>query len=94
MALGARIGQAISPALTWPQISRGLGGKSNVLDAVSPREYDNFYPREGEASGDASGLQKRYRRNSAPVDSPLLERIQLVFLAFTDLDGFITFRLD
>jgi hypothetical protein len=51
-------------------------------------------PREGEASGDAFGLQKRFRRKSASVDSPLLDCIQLRFLAFTDLDGLITFRLD
>jgi hypothetical protein len=51
-------------------------------------------PREGEGSGDPSGLQKRSRRKSAPVDSPLLDGIRLVFLAVTYLDGFITFRLD
>lgn len=28
------------------------------------------------------------------ANSPLLERIQILFLAFTDLDGLITFRLD
>jgi hypothetical protein len=28
------------------------------------------------------------------VDSPLLERIKFIFLAFTDLDGLITFRLE
>ena len=39
-------------------------------------------------------LQKRSWRNSAPTDSPLLDGIRLVFLAFTDLDGLITFRLD
>ena len=39
-------------------------------------------------------LQKRFREKSASMDSPLLERIQLLFLAFTELDGLITFRLD
>jgi hypothetical protein len=50
--------------------------------------------REGTGPGGPSGLQKRSRRKLALVDSPLLDRIRLVFLAFTDLDGLITFRLD
>jgi hypothetical protein len=50
--------------------------------------------REGQGPDGPSGFQKRSRRKSAPTDSPLLERIQLLFLAVTDFDGLITFRLD
>jgi len=39
-------------------------------------------------------LQKRFRQKRGRPNSPLLDRIWLVFLAFTDLDGFITFTLD
>jgi hypothetical protein len=63
------------------------------------------YPRtSGDPDGNANG---RVRVPVNPLDfkndpggilhrrfSPLLDRIQLLFLAFTDLDGFITFRLD
>jgi hypothetical protein len=48
---------------------------------------------EGEASGDASGLQTRSRGKSAATASSLLASILFIFLAFTDLDGLITFRL-
>jgi hypothetical protein len=34
-------GQAISPTLAWPQIIRGVTGKSIVLDAAWSTEYDN-----------------------------------------------------
>jgi hypothetical protein len=34
MALGALFSQASSPPLTWPQINRGMGGKSNAHDPV------------------------------------------------------------
>lgn len=34
------------------------------------------------------------RGKSAPAASPLFERIHFVFLALSDLDGFIMFRLD
>jgi hypothetical protein len=34
VAFRALVGQAISPALNWPQINRGRGGKSTVLDGL------------------------------------------------------------
>jgi hypothetical protein len=34
IAFRALVGQAGSPSLGWPQIIRGLDGKSNVLDAT------------------------------------------------------------
>jgi hypothetical protein len=37
---------------------------------------------------------KRFRWRSVWIDTPLLGRSQLVFLAVADLDGLITLRLD
>jgi hypothetical protein len=45
-------------------------------------------------SGGPSGLQKRPWGKSILTIFPLLDRILLIFLAFTNLDGFITIRLD
>jgi hypothetical protein len=55
----------------------------------------DFVPgREGMGPGGPSGLQISPRRNPALPNSPLLDRIFFVFLAVTDLDDFVTIRLD
>jgi hypothetical protein len=66
-----------------------LGTPARILHPMlqSPR-------REGEASGDASGLQNPLMGKSASRIFRLLDCNYLVFLSFTDLDGLSTFRLD
>jgi len=83
-----------APFIYWLKANADKEGSQPFLDTGSRTAISSLPPREGEASGDASGLQKRFRQNSVPADSPLLECIFFVFLAFTDLDGLITFRLD
>jgi hypothetical protein len=71
-----------------------LGSLKNLVRILDIARSADYHHCARGTVRDASGLQKRSRRNSAPVDSPLLDRIRLVFLAVTDLDGLITFRLD